>query len=337
LHQNYVTPDQEIRILRYVDEQLLSVEADDDASFNIDKYCLLRDATLMLMAFEIAPRPMQIYMSERNHLVGQEGYFSMRFIRNKNRHYGEVFTTQRAISVRLGLAMRRLERLSQLLFGHLGDSKAPCFLDADGKRMPSKAISVAVSKALRLIFNSDSLDVAGATTVFRHHLGQSLADQGAPPAVIADRLGHSTEAAARAYIAATPNIAKIKTRALGNNETYKYLIAALMTGSIMRREEVEDAAAMVRGTVGVQYIEGIGMCDVKGHCHSNPVLACYTCRKFHPFVDGPHDRVIEALQAHVITFLEGAADIQHSRPITQLELAIESARAISEECKRYGL
>lgn len=185
------------------------------------------------------------------------------------------------------------------------------------------------------MFGIEGLDVDGAIIPFRHHLGQSLADQGAPPAVIADRLGHSTEVAARAYITATPNIAKIKTRALGENETYQYLMKALMTGAIMRREDVDDQTSIVRGSVGMQYIVGIGACDVKGHCNSNPIFACYTCRKFHPFVDGPHDQVIEALQSHAMTFIDGTADIQHSRPLTQLEIVIESAKAVSKECKSY--
>jgi integrase len=203
----------------------------------------------MLLVFEVAPRAMQIFMSERGHLnslnAGGENYYSMKFRRNKNRHHGVQFTSQRAISARLGRALKKVGQLNQLLFGQVCDDQAPIFLDANGKRLSATAIGLVVGNALKEVFDSDPLDVAGSTTVFRHHLGQSLADQGAPPAVISDRLGHSTEFAARAYIAATPNIAKIKTRALGNNETYKYLIAALMTGSIMRREDVDDTAAMV--------------------------------------------------------------------------------------------
>lgn len=297
------------------------------------------DATLLLLVFEIAPRPLQVYMLELGDLkeikIDDNCYYSVRLRRNKNRHLSNEYTSSREISERLGKALKKLTFLNQYLFDQTDNNSAPLFLGNQGNRWASKDISQTVSWALESVFGIEKLDVEGALTPFRHHLGQSLADQGAPPSVIADRLGHSTEIAARAYITATPNIAKIKTRALGENETYQYLMDALMTGSVMRQADVDDEASIVRGTVGMHYIEGIGACDVKGHCHSNPVYACYTCRKFHPFVDGPHDQVVQALQEQVVTFMHNTVDLQHSRPVTQLEIVIESAKAVSKECKNY--
>lgn len=340
LQQNYVTPDQEARILQYIDLRLSAVEYTPNQEFGIALYRELRDATLMLLVFEIAPRPLQIYMLEQENMksieIDDNCYYSMRLRRNKNRHLSEEYTAPREISTRLGNVIKKLTLLNQTLLNQPDNKSAPIFMSTRGKRWSSNAISNAVTKALKSVFVIEKLDVDGAIIPFRHHLGQSLADQGAPPAIIADRLGHSTEVAARAYITATPNIAKIKTRALGENETYKYLMDALMTGSIMRREDIDDEASVVRGTVGSHYIVGIGACDVKGSCRSNPIYACYTCRKFHPFVDGPHDQVVEALQEQVVTFIDGTVDLQHSRPITQLEIVIESAKAVAKECKKNG-
>ncbi len=340
LQQNYVTPDQEVQLLRYIDTRLSSIESTPNNKFSSNSYFWLRDVTLLMLVYETAPRPLQVHMIERKDIkeieIEHDSYYSIRFRRNKNRHYSEEYTSPREISVRLGNVLKKLTLLNQTLFNQQDEKGAPLFLDAEGNRLPTNVISGVVAEALECVFGVERLAVKGATNPFRHHLGQSLADQGAPPAVIADRLGHTTEVAARAYITATPNIAKIKTRALGGNETYRYLMTALMTGSIMRRDDIDDEACVVRGTVGAHYIVGIGACDVKGSCHSNPVYACYTCRKFHPFVDGPHDQVVEALQEQVVTFIEGTADLQHSRPITQLEIVIESAKAVAEECKKYG-
>jgi integrase len=339
LQQNYVTPEQEVRLLQHIDMRISCVESIPDHKFNSSLYRELRDATLLLLVFEIAPRPLQIFMLELGDLKeinsDDDCYYSIRLRRNKNRHLSDEYTSPREISGRLGKALKKIVLLNQYLFEKTDNKSDPLFLGNQGNRWASNAISRTVSWAIESVFGIEKLDVEGAITPFRHHLGQSLADQGAPSSVIADRLGHSTEVAARAYITATPNIAKIKTRALGENETYQYLMNALMTGSIMRNDEVDDEASIVRGTVGMHYIEGIGACDVKGHCHSNPVYACYTCRKFHPFVDGPHDLVVEALQEQVVTFMHSTADLQHSRPVTQLEIVIESAKAVSKECKSY--
>lgn len=339
LQQNYVTPEQETRLLYYIDRRISPVESILDHKFDDALYRELRDATLLLLVYEIAPRPLQIHMLELDDLKeiksDDDGYYSVRLRRNKNRHLSNEYTSPREISGRLGKALKKLVRLNQHLFIQTDTQSAPIFLSTRGTRWASSAISKTVSEALESVFGIEKLDVEGAIIPFRHHLGQSLADQGAPPSVIADRLGHSTEVAARAYITATPNIAKIKTRALGENETYQYLMNALMTGSIMRQEDVDDKASIVRGTVGMHYIEGIGACDVKGHCHSNPVYACYTCRKFHPFIGGPHEQVVKALQEQVVTFMHNTVDLQHSRPMTQLEIVIESAKAVSKECKTY--
>jgi hypothetical protein len=334
-----VTPDQEAQILQFIDLRLSAVEYMPNQEFDIALYRELRDATLMMLVFEIAPRPLQIYMLEQKDIkeieIENNCYYSIRLRINKNRHFSEEYTSPREISTRLGNVIKKLTLLNQTLLNQPDNKGAPLFMSTQGKRWSVSAISLVVCKALESVFGIEKLDVQGATTPFRHHLGQSLADQGAPPAVIADRLGHSTETAARAYIAATPNIAKIKTRALGENESYQYLMNSLMTGSVMRREDIDDEVSVVRGTVGSHYIVGIGACDVKGNCRSNPIYACYTCRKFHPFVDGPHDQVVEALQEQVVTFIECTVDLQHSRPVTQLEIVIESAKAVAKECKDY--
>jgi hypothetical protein len=293
----------------------------------------------MLLVFEIAPRPLQVYMLEQGDLkevvVDGDCFYSIRLRRNKNRHLGDEYTSPREISLRLGKALKKIQSLNQSLFEQIDNKNAPIFLSNRKTRWASNNISMSVSKALRSVFGIKKLEVAGALIPFRHHLGQSLADQGASPSVIADRLGHSTEMAARAYITATPNIAKIKTRALGENETYQYLMNALVTCSIMRHEGVDDENSIVRGTVGMNYINGIGACDVKGHCPFNPIYACYTCRKFHPFVNGPHDQVVEALQEQVVTFMRNTVDLEHSRPLIQLEMVIESVKVVSKECKKH--
>src|SRR5690606_15591681 len=65
---------------------------------------------------------------------------------------------------------------------------------------------------------------------FRHHVGHSLAMSGASADHIARILGHSSTVVARHYIAATPELAVIKQKALGENAAYQEMMGMILTG-----------------------------------------------------------------------------------------------------------
>jgi hypothetical protein len=109
-------------------------------------------------------------------------------------------------------------------------------------------------------------------------------------------------------------------------------MSMLMTGQIIERETV-GRGAWVQGMVGAQYIGGIGACGLPEHtaCPKNPVYACYTCAKFHPFRDGTHQEVKEGLQKQAQYFIdiaEKAMALEHNRTFIQLERTIEAVDAV---------
>lgn len=118
------------------------------------------------------------------------------------------------------------------------------------------------------------------TMLLRHHLGQGLADQGTPSDMIAEMLGHNSTVAARAYVTATPNIARIKEKALGKSPAYQRVMRSLLTGKVVQRRDTVAERA-IRGVIDTQYIGDIGACalPVHTHCPYNPVYACYTCKQ----------------------------------------------------------
>ncbi|MEB0039338.1 hypothetical protein [Pseudomonas sp. MH10] len=176
--------------------------------------------------------------------------------------------------------------------------------------------------------------------LLRHHLGQGLADQGTPADMIAELLGYNSTVAARAYVTTTPNIARIKEKALGKSPAYQRIMRSLLTGEIVQRRNTESERE-VRGIVDTQYIGDIGACALPTHtnCPYNPVYSCYTCKKFHPFVDGHHEQVKEALQREAQRFIdtaEQAGDLLHNRPLAQHQTTILAVSATIERCRQHA-
>lgn len=330
LHQNYLLPADEITILK-------RLQSSSDSG---DRVCVQRNVLLHL-CFELAPRPSQIYALNVNDFIevwpptlssasnSPSRYFSLWLPMTKKRALGPLERRPRRISPELALKIKELISLEPAAFS---GGLSPLFKGSQGHRLSAAAIIRHIRDEMRAI------GISPGATKLRHHLGQGLADQGAPADVIAEALGHNTTVAARAYIAATPAIATVKTRALGKNKTYQSLMQAMLTGTLAIRNATPKEQ-WVKGVVHMHYIHGIGGCDLspKITCPKNPVYSCYLCPDFHPFLDGPHHEVKVALQAQAQLFLDVATesnDINHTRTPLQLELTLEAVDAVIERCDR---
>ncbi|WP_303670924.1 tyrosine-type recombinase/integrase [Pseudomonas aeruginosa] len=207
----------------------------------------------------------------------------------------------RKITSRLG---EKIEQHVSELQRRFGSACEALFVSSSGSRLSVIEIGNGLKRELREAGIERPNQVS---MLLRHHLGQGLADQGTPADMIAELLGHNSTVAARAYVTATPNIARIKEKALGKSPAYQRIMRSLLTGEIVQRRDI-PAEQEVRGVVDMQYIGDIGACALPAHTHCpyNPVYACYTCRKFHPFAEGRHEQVKEALQREAQRFIDMA-------------------------------
>jgi len=279
------------------------------------------------LAFELAPRASQIHALNPSDLEmwnaspPGDTFYSLWLPMSKKNGAAPIERRPRKISAQLG---KKIDKLIEL-------NRAGCpgiFSSLTGVRLPAPEISGIVIDSLKTL----GLSLKADLTQLRHHLAQSLADQGASAEVIAELMGHNSTVPARAYIAATPKIAEIKTRALGKNQTYQMISDMLMTGEVVDRNGIAKNR-WVKGMVGSQYIGGIGSCGLPENtaCPKNPVYSCYTCPKFHPFIDGPHEEVKTSLQKQAQFFIDTAEKgiaIEHNRPITQLERTIQAVEYV---------
>ncbi|WP_420399623.1 tyrosine-type recombinase/integrase [Flagellimonas sp.] len=300
---------------------------------HFNTYEQLRNNIILSLAYELGPRRSQFYPLNvgdfivHSSVADKVKYYSLNLPMSKKRKSLTIEKRLRSLSKSLG---QKIERLISFHNEYIefGD---PLFVDTSGERLKAQMYTDIVKRELKTI------GIRASLTDFRHHLAQTLANQGASAEVIAEIIGHNSTIPARAYITATPRIADIKSEALGKSKRYQEIMQMMNTGEIVDKNTISKER-WVKGIVGNQYIGGIGSCGLPSNtvCPKNPVYACYTCIKFHPFVDGRHVEVKESLQKQVqyhIDVSEAGNDIEHNRPILQLEKTIGAVKKVIEKIK----
>jgi integrase len=326
LSQNYLAAEQEHLIIRAV----------NSSTSHLDYYNL-RNHVILQLCYELAPRPIQLHCLDTSDFTvvvtpSGDSYYSLQLPMAKKRTEDKPERRPRSISKQLGENILRLIQTTSLP----DTNSIPLFiysLEKKKKRIPSGVFGKIITSQLTEL----GFAKGGNATLLRHHLAQSLADQGAPAETIAEILGHNSTLPARAYIAATPKIAEIKARALGKNATYKRIMKMILTGEIIDRNKVHPER-FVKGAIGDQYIGGIGSCGLQRDtpCPKNPIHSCYTCHKFHPFHDGEHEQVKIQLQKQAQIFLDIAeqnAQLKNNRAVLQLEKTIEAVDNVIQHIK----
>ncbi len=327
LSQSGLDLDEEVRLLKRI-ERYISSDSWEEAQFNI----------VLHLGFELAPRSIQFHSLdiadfEFIESADHEKYYTLWLPMAKKVGQRRPERRPRKVTSRLG---EKISRHISEIQRRFGSDCGPLFVSPNGRRLSVNEIGAGLKHELR----EAGIDKPNQVTILlRHHLGQGLADQGTPADMIAELLGHNSTVAARAYVTATPNIARIKEKALGKSPAYQRIMRSLLTGEVVQRRDTAAERA-IRGVIDTQYIGDIGACalPVHTHCPYNPVYACYTCKKFHPFADGRHEQVKEALQREAQRFIdmaEQAGDLIHNRPLAQHQTTILAVSATIERCREH--
>lgn len=139
---------------------------------------------------------------------------------------------------------------------------------------------------------------------FRHNVGHSSALAGASADEIAYMLGHSSLIAAAYYISATPELAMLKSKALGDNPVWQNMVNLLLTGYTV--ENTTWSKRTVSGSVGGQLHIKVGGCERPDEqCYFAKVRSCYGCFYFRPFTDlNKHYSVLRAVNKELVDTLE---------------------------------
>ncbi|NMF88804.1 site-specific integrase [Aromatoleum petrolei] len=132
---------------------------------------------------------------------------------------------------------------------------------------------------------------------FRYTFGTRLAEEGASKVLIANRLGHADLQNVEVYVANSPKIVENLDRTMG---TLLAPLARAFKGQLVEGEE----SSTQKGAPGSRIIDfrvspaPIGSCAGKGGgCAFNKPVACYSCFRFEPWLDAPHEKVLQRLYA----------------------------------------
>lgn len=130
---------------------------------------------------------------------------------------------------------------------------------------------------------------------FRYTYGTRLAEERASLLVIANRLGHSDLQNAGVYIEATSTIAQNISDAM---DEYLRPLAMAFKGTLI--EDESHATLSDRDKARIWDFRAarapIGSCT-KGGCSLFRPVACYTCVRFEPWLDAPHEELLKQLVA----------------------------------------
>ncbi|MEZ9910653.1 hypothetical protein AB4371_19680 [Vibrio sp. 10N.261.51.A3] len=192
-----------------------------------------------------------------------------------------------------------------------GDTLYP--YNGDKKQSLSKQMHLSLNDALLFIQPRDVLIAIASRRMdrpeyslydFRHNIGHSMAMLNASAEEIAMVLGHASHVAARHYIQATPELALLKHKALGQNPVWKGMVGLLLTGYSV--DEAQWKGRFVSGIVRGKFIKRVGGCERhKKQCHLQKVRSCYGCFYFRPFRDiRKHREVLNVMKEELIDLVD---------------------------------
>ena len=168
-----------------------------------------------------------------------------------------------------------------------------------------------------------------SATRFRYTRGTNLRREGFGAEMIAEALDHSDTQNVSVYTKNTVQEAEIINRTVGARLAP---FAQACMGTLVDSERDAIRGDEPGSRVPNHRQEAVGTCGNYSFCISS-FRACYTCRHFQPWVDGPHEGVLEELYKEK----EHAAEAGCGREVVnagdQLILAVEHCVALCKEAK----
>lgn len=310
-----------------LDQQSLLIELFDDLKGEIERGSTnvrsieLRNACILLLSHQYGLRPGSIARIKVHDITLHES--------------GVVHVSIPLIKLRDKNALRRVTR-------RIKHDWAVLFVEFLRRRESRHASSTSPADSLfhlspasisHIIIDltSEVLGEAWTPTDLRHTAAQRLADAGASHISLSEFLGHASTLTANVYFDASPSQAERINQALSLSPIYTEIADTARTKTITSTELRDLPPSHQIGAVphGIP-ITGIGGCTIgQSLCAKNPVLSCYTCRRFLPVADRRiHEGVIESLRPVVTMFAEASHATGQGGSQAQLTRTLRAAMQV---------
>ena len=170
---------------------------------------------------------------------------------------------------------------------------------------------------------------------FRRTFGTRAAQEGHGELVIAELLDHTDTQHVGVYVASVPEIAARIDRAVAMELAP---LAQAFKGMVIESESQAtrgaDPTSRIRDLRIDRSGQPMGSCGQHAHCGFARPVACYTCRSFEPWLDGPHESVLQHLLARresQLTRLGPRMASINDRAILAVTEVVELCRVMLEE------
>jgi len=168
---------------------------------------------------------------------------------------------------------------------------------------------------------------------FRYTLGTNLGREGKGEYVIAEVLDHTDTQHTGVYVKNLPEIVERIDKAVA----YQLApIAQAFQGVIIKTEHEarrggDPSSRISDGTAN------LGSCGSYGFCGALAPIACYTCNHFQPWLDGPHEGVLDRLLQERDRILDLTGDRKVASVNDRLILAVSDVVARCENIKEEAM
>jgi hypothetical protein len=131
---------------------------------------------------------------------------------------------------------------------------------------------------------------------FRQTVGTRAAEEGHGPLIIAELLDHEDTQNVGVYVGSTTALAARLDRALAMQlAPLAQAFAGKLIDDGTRASRPYDPMNVIRAPQITESFDAVASCGKNGFCGFAKPIACYTCSSFEPWLDGPHEEVLEFL------------------------------------------
>jgi len=316
--------DHQAQIVDYIDEVCARVAQSPGTVTDTD----LRDACILVIAFQYAFRPGQIARIEIADV--------------------RIFDTG-AVHIAVVAAKQQDKRKRSRVTRRIKREWAPLFIEFLRRRSSDDFPSNPKAPA-HLLFRQTPAEIsqvliglteavtgeAWTATDLRHTAAQRLADAGVAHISLSEFMVHASYRTANVYFDTSPTQAQRVNQALAVSPIYANVAQVARTRTIdkemlLRLPEDRQIGGVPHGIP----IAGIGGCDLgQSLCTKNPVLSCYTCRRFMPVSEPDiHEQVLDQLRPVVLEFANASRNNEQSPAFIQLRSTLDGVRRVVEGLK----
>ncbi|NNA26928.1 site-specific integrase [Pseudomonas lundensis] len=310
----------------------------------------LRDTCYAMILAMTGRRPIQITSLKLKDLIKAEGKYFINFPRAKQKSGSWRSSFKRFQIVEdLWMLLQSQAKAVRESFNEIVEDPIPALLEDELPLFPGPrqheaknnleallegdelhALLVEVTQTMilvKFVIKVVSERTGGVTHLnpyrFRYTLGTNLAREGRGEYIIAEALDHSDIQNTGVYVKNIPDIVKHidKAVALALAPIAQAFQGVLVTDETRARRG-SDRASRICSSNG-----NVGTCGSYGFCGALAPIACYTCAHFQPWLDGPHEFVLDQLIGERDNVFASTGDLKIASVNDRLILAVSDVVA----------